>query len=313
MVDCYKSNLHFEAYLPNTFCTQQLRIDREFLPEYYELHRRDAVAMERLTASPYVIDIYGHCGNSVMTELAFREKGIDSLYRLATGLKDNFTPHVLQTKLRIAAMIAVGLSHVHNVPIDADIDSDGGSMKNHYTQATIAHYDFNPRNIIISSAGTPKINDFNCAEFLSWDAKSHESCGFGARFHEPWWRAPEEMIRLNDTNKIHADTGERATRVDEKTDIYSLGNTLFVLLTGLEPRGKGHKQRRYHNVSMAVADGEMPDFPQAYAESTNLAITALRDAITQCWEPDPRLRPRSAKIAQLLYNALSDLKQKSSS
>ena len=282
------------------------------MPEYYELHRRDAVAMERLTASPYVMDIYGHCGNSAMTELAFREKGIDSLYRLATGLKDNFTPHVLQTKLQIAAMVAMGLSHVHNVPKDADSDSTGSIMKNHDAKATIAHYDFNPRNIIISSTGKPKINDFNCAEFLSWDAKSHESCGFGARFHEPWWRAPEEMIQFNDTNKNSTAADDGTRRVDEKTDIYSLGNTLFVLLTGLEPRGKKHKQLRYDNVSKAVANGEMPAFPNAVAESKNLAVTALRGAITKCWEPDPRLRPESAKIAQFLYNALAELKQQSS-
>ena len=36
-----------------------LRIEREFIEEYYELHRRDAVAMERLTFSPYVMDVYG--------------------------------------------------------------------------------------------------------------------------------------------------------------------------------------------------------------------------------------------------------------
>jgi hypothetical protein len=37
-----------------------LRLEREFLEEYYELHRRDAVAMERLTFSPYVMDVYGY-------------------------------------------------------------------------------------------------------------------------------------------------------------------------------------------------------------------------------------------------------------
>lgn len=257
------------------------------MPEYYELHRRDAVAMERLTASPYVMDIYGYCGNSAMTELAFGTKGIDNLYRLAVSLKDNFTPYVLMTKLQIAAMIAMGLSHVHNVP------SEVGSMEQ---KATIVHYDFNPRNIIVSSNGTPKINDFNCAEFLSWNAKSHDSCGFQARFHEPWWRAPEEMIQYNHT-------------VNEKVDVYSLGNTLFVLLTGLEPRGKEHKQRRYNNVSISVANGEIPTFPKAYAESTDLVVSAIRDAIIQCWEPDPNRRVPSHQVAQSLYNALVKLKE----
>ena len=32
-----------------------LRLERDFLPEYFELHRRDSVALERLTGSPFVM------------------------------------------------------------------------------------------------------------------------------------------------------------------------------------------------------------------------------------------------------------------
>ena len=260
--------------------------------------------MERLTSSPYVMNIYGNCGNSAMTELAFGEQGIDTLYRLATGLKDNFTPYVLRTKLQIAAMIAMGLSHVHSVPSDDKVSSSSTFVD---MRATIAHNDFNPRNIIISSGGTPKINDFNCAEFLSWNVTSEKDCGFVSRFHEPWWRAPEEMIVYNKTNT----DGANGTihYINEKADVYALGNNLFVLLTGVEPRGKEHKKLRYDNVSLALAKGETPQFPRHIAESTDPAITAIRDAITRCWERDQDTRPQSAEIAQFLYNALEGIKQ----
>ena len=61
------------------------RLSRDFLPEYYELHRRDAVSMERLSSSPYVMDVFGYCGQSAVTELAFSENGMNNLYRLSTG------------------------------------------------------------------------------------------------------------------------------------------------------------------------------------------------------------------------------------
>ena len=34
----------------------------------YDRHRRDALVMERLSSSPYIVEIYGYCANSVLTE-----------------------------------------------------------------------------------------------------------------------------------------------------------------------------------------------------------------------------------------------------
>ena len=159
------------------------RLERDFLPEYYELHRRDAVAMERLTSSPYVMDIFGYCGQSALTELAFLENGINNLYRLSTGLKGNCSPYVLRTKLQIAAMISLGLAHIHSVSIGDTKDEA------EHPPASIVHYDINPRNVIMTRSGKPKINDFNVAEFLSLHSKRNEQqqCGFESRLHEPWW------------------------------------------------------------------------------------------------------------------------------
>ena len=100
--------------------------------------------------------------------------------------------------------------------------------------------------------------------------------------------------------------------LSEKVDVYSLGNTLYVLLTGLEPRGKEHKQRRLKSVSNAVASGEKPLFPEEYSNSTSLAINAIKRAINLCWEPDANLRPAAIYIARGLSDALDELKQSSS-
>jgi len=244
--------------------------------------------MERLTSSPYVVDIYGYCGQSTISELAFEGKGIDNLYRLSTALKGVDTPYVLQTKLQIAVMISLGLSHIHSVAADDDKGQD---------QATIAHYDVNPRNVIITPAGIPKFNDFNIAEFLTWNPETKQQCGFVPRFHDPWWRAPEEMFPFDNST------------VDEKVDVYSLGNIFFVLLTGMEPRGKEHKKQRLKNVSNVVASGEYPSFPDEYSNSTDPSIKAIRRGIMLCYEPDPNMRPSSMEIAKGLFAALNDLKE----
>ena len=45
-----------------------LRFMHDYTHRNYERHRRDAVAMERLTKSPNVLNIFGYCGNSGLFE-----------------------------------------------------------------------------------------------------------------------------------------------------------------------------------------------------------------------------------------------------
>ncbi len=291
----------FDGVHNKSFALKTLRLQRDFLPEYFELHRRDAVALERLTQSPYVIDVYGYCGQSTMNELAFQNNQLNDLYRMATGpMMNNFSPYILKTKLQIAAMTALAVAHLHSVPIDHNIEGLDRQTK---TPASIVHYDINPRNVVIMPSGKPKLNDFNVAEFLKWNPEINATCGFEGRFHEPWWRSPEEMqsFSYNDNNQ------ESKRLLDEKVDVYSLGNTLFVLLTGTEPRGKKNKKKRFMQVSRELADGLKPTFPPKYIESDDPFVIAIRNAIMLCWEPDSDRRPFAIDIANELYAALSKI------
>jgi len=231
-----------------------------------------------------------------VTELAFLNNGLNNLYRMATGMMNNFSPYILRTKLQIAAMTATAVAHVHSVPFDNQHVHVDKLDEQYNTQASIVHYDINPRNVIITPSGRPKLNDFNVAEFLTWDPKKKAACGFKGRFREPWWRSPEEM--QNGTDDVE---------LTEKVDIYSLGNTLFVLLTGTEPRGKNNKKRRLKQVSKELAIGLKPAFPVKYQESYDPAIVAIRNAIIRCWDADPRRRPSATEIANQLYTELGNL------
>ena len=237
--------MHFGILATNNDSILAKRPDREFLHEFYEPHHRDAVAMERLTLSPYVMDVYGYCGQSVLTELAFAEKGLQHLYRLASRLRDVYTAFALRSKLQIAAMTSLGLAHIHGVAID---DGDGGDTRH----------------------------------------------------------APEETIAYNSSAGEIPEQGP-GKRISEKADVYSLGNTFYVLLTGLEPRGKEDKRRRHASVSDLVAGGVRPTFPEGYTNATDPAIVAIREAIRLCWEPDPRDRPAAMEVAKFLYAALEKL------
>ena len=58
------SSYEWPALKPKWHALKTLRYEHRYLDRNYDRHRRDAMAMERLTASPYIVDIYGHCGNS---------------------------------------------------------------------------------------------------------------------------------------------------------------------------------------------------------------------------------------------------------
>lgn len=301
-----------DYYDTESVVLKTLRFERDFLQEYYELHRRDALAMERLTASPYVLDVYGYCGQSAINELAdFGIEGMSSLEKVARGFRGLDIEPVSKIKLQLATMVAQGVSHLHSIDYpdlvrDEDYPEDNGSggsvHKPGFSNATLVHYDLNPRNIAIVKRGKPKLNDFNVAEFLMWNPTTNTKCGFEGRFKEPWWRAPEEMqVQM-------ASDYPDPPPLTEKVDVYALGNILWDLLTTHAPWGKMKKERQ-DEVRPKVAKGELPKLPPPYDKLTlqDPALKALKDAMYKCLRLNPEDRPSAGEIAQELAEALGNL------
>lgn len=260
-----------------TTVLKTLRIEREFLQEYYELHRRDAVAMERLTWSNFVVDIFGYCGQSAINEIAdFPSPDIKDLEKFDRRLRHNTHPKLYKVKLQMAASVAQGLADIHS------IDGD---------RPTMVHYDINPRNIALFDRGRPKINDFNIAEFIRYDPVTNKTCGFPNRMHQPWWRAPEEVSLT------------KQTELDEKVDVFALGSVLYHILTTHSPYGK-MKAEFMEPVRTKVLQGIKPELRPPYNNETNPITIAFRKAMDRCWEYDPKKRASSQEIVDILIDAL---------
>jgi serine/threonine protein kinase len=126
---------------------------RDFDERVWDKHRRDALALEQMTNSPYIINIYGYCVNSVIVD--YSDKG--SLYRVFRSEPSK------EELLKVAHDVACAVR-------------DANHFDNR-ERATIAHTDINPDQFLLVD-GVYKLNDFNRAKFLSWDPERDEQCGF---------------------------------------------------------------------------------------------------------------------------------------
>jgi serine/threonine protein kinase len=183
-------------------------ISRSFLEEVWT----EAIIMERLTKSPRIINIYGHCSSSTMVEVvpiefqevAIHGEGFEAPDVIEERNRDGVRPFNNFTsteKLRFALDMAESLADVHGF--------EGG---------VIVHDDVQMCQWLRTPDGRLKLGDFNRATIMSWDLLRGEYCKFNNGNAFSQYRSPEEYAARN---------------LNEKIDIFSFGNNIYAMLTGL--------------------------------------------------------------------------------
>jgi serine/threonine protein kinase len=206
-----------------------IRYEHDFEDRNYDRHRRDALAMERLTASPNVVDIWAFCGNSGIFEFAPGGDIEDMLWY--SDSKWNNTE-----KLIVSYQVVSGISDVHNV------EGNG--------RPSIAHTDITTSQFVHSN-GRYKLNDFNRCRFITWNEKENRQCGFYVGNNPGNFRSPEEYNYEMETEKI---------------DIYSMGNVFYSILTEKWPyeddksrdAQEAVKQGKRPNISSRLQNSDDP-------------------------------------------------------
>lgn len=136
----------------------------------------------------------------------------------------------------------------------------------------IIHRDIKPQNIIISREGKVKVTDFGIARAAS-----------------------ANTINSNAMGSVHYISPEQARGgyIDEKSDIYSLGISLFEMLTGKVPfEGDSTVQ-----IALAHIQENMPD-PRIYVEDLPISVVRIIEKCTQK-KADRRYLKVSSLIADL--------------
>src|SRR2546426_1388211 len=152
-----------------------------------------------------------------------------------------------------------------------------------HNHAKIIHRDLKPANLMVNKRGDLKVSDFGIARSLG-DSVSRLTMEQG-RSGTLVYMSPQQL------------DGERGTHLD---DIYSLGATIYDLLTSKPPFYSGNIDRQIHErvaPSMTERRNELDIEPA-------LVPQVWEDAVAACLAKDPLRRPQSAvEVAQRLQLA----------
>ena len=159
--------------------------------------------------------------------------------------------------LWIVSRIAAGLTHAH--------------------ERGILHRDLKPANILLTDDGQPMILDFNLSETMS----SQRATVVGGTLP---YMAPEHLRAIG-----------VGSRIDARSDLYSLGVILFQMLTGQLPFSI---QRGMDGPGLEAMIAERSVAP-VRSSSLNPRVTpAIDEIVKKCLDPDPKQRYRTAEQLQ---------------
>jgi tRNA A-37 threonylcarbamoyl transferase component Bud32 len=153
---------------------------------------------------------------------------------------------------RIGADVANGLAHAH--------------------ERGVIHRDIKPQNVLIDDYGSPKLTDFGIARALDVD----HSTSTGSHLGTALYSSPEQL---------------RGEGVTPKSDIYSLGTTLYHAAVGEPPFSGDPLQVATQQVA------KLPTPPRARGAAVG---ERLEDLILRCLAKDPAERPDALTLHERL-------------
>ncbi len=279
----------------------------------FDNQRKDALALERLSHSPHVIDVYGYCGMSTFNEFA----GNGNLYRYLKYEKKDAKPKDL---LVYARNISMGLADIQEVDKRYP-DDDDASFPMPPGVPSLLQFDFRHHNMLLTKDNRIKVSDFNVAQLLRWNVTSHGICGYrwDKECGRGLWgldRSPEECT----------DPKKRTQPLTSKTEVFHLGNILNFLLTNMQfpfISEDVHYSKELNTVTLEgdetaynlpdaarkaqdmIVECTRPPLPAEILDSSDPAIRAMVKARNKSLICNAKERPSAREVATILDNAIS--------
>jgi serine/threonine-protein kinase len=135
----------------------------------------------------------------------------------------------------------------------------------------VVHRDLKPANLLLTSDGVVKLSDLGLARFY---------------IHEPDDELTNKGLCLGTPEFMAPEQAEDSSRADHRSDLYSLGATLFHLLTGELPVGGSSYLHRLKHL--------LTDAPRPLADARKDVPPGLAGVVDRLRARDPAARPATA-------------------
>jgi tRNA A-37 threonylcarbamoyl transferase component Bud32 len=158
------------------------------------------------------------------------------------------------------------------------VQSCARSLQYAHSQGVV-HRDIKPGNIILGRDGTVRVTDFG----LAYSENLSSITVDGELFGTPSYMSPEQI---------------RGEKVDARTDIYSLGLTLYEILSGIQP----FKGTNYSAIITKKLTEELPPLKRVMPDCPS----ALASVVTRMIDRSPQKRYQSMEEVALDLSRFSE-------
>ena len=272
--------LQHETYDPDLVVKVQRFRHNPFTFDRYEFIRMDALVMERLTSSPRIADIYGHCATSVYSEFLPNEAEENIIPGDGDGKnlkdKDDVDPqndYTISEKLDMALQMAESMADLHG-----------------FKDGIIVHDDIQLAQFLFAPDGRLILNDFNRAEAMLFDEKDGSYCKYKNGKGAGDYRAPEEY---------------KDDWLNQSIDVWSFGNNVYALITGIWPM---YHVAKVKEKQKALLKGEIAYLDPRY-KGKNYIQDRLIDIMFRCWKFKPEDRTDIFEAVVFLRETLDGAKK----
>ena len=146
-----------------------MQTKHEFSFRNFERHRRDSMTMEVLSDNPYVVDEYGFCGNSVLTEFVGSDltkivQNPLTRSRRSAEWKQRHEHHKYYPPVKNFTIVK---------KLDLALDTVHGGKALHTLDGPVFHADVTAKQFLVGEK--VKINDFNRCRFRMRNTRDHNN------------------------------------------------------------------------------------------------------------------------------------------